>query len=748
MNLAELTRQLHAVRAAGRPLRFIRLAHAALANIDHAPELAAFTLQALVEQGLGGPARELLTLHPEACPPAEDIDEWRQALAQLPNGRVSWSELRDTFTRNLAALRGPQPDLADDLAGGERLLRDLHLYRAKDGTPLIARRAPGALRTWLPPLATTELDATVELPAGGALPACALVGLRAGKTITTIAQRTARLFLNYSQPLYVLEPDPALLTAALHVADFADLLEESRLHWFVGADAVKRFEQSLAEHPRRALPQMLFDFTETADMIAALKSAVASAEAARRAATDVIRADLRTRSAQRTLAEVARRLQPPGPVLAVTSRYTTVLQYATRDALAALRRQGFETHLLIEEADDEQLTPDLIADAIARHDPAVVLCLDHLRYEFPDIPRDVPLITWIQDPLPNLMCPQAGASIGPTDLVCGILKPRCVREFGYPPDQFVTLEAPVALEVFHDGPVDDAERARYACDLCFVSNASTPIANLYAEALTQYPPDLHPLLTELYERVQAMLANGEFQHDAGARLTREVAAAHGLTLAEETLNALADYYTYRMLDWGRRQETLTWAADWARRTGRTFKLYGRGWENHPDLADCAAGVIDHGEPLRRALCAAKLAFQLIPSGIRHQRTYEVLACGTLPLNRYCPRDFDWLSITEFVQRRAEGTLGEGAVFFPGLERITFETREQFEAMAETYLGNPTARAEVVREMRQVVIERCTFDGAMRQVIEKFQENLNRAATAEAAQLNDQASAESVAPIAP
>jgi hypothetical protein len=460
MNLAELTRQLHAVRAAGRPLRFIRLAHAALANIDHAPELAAFTLQALVEQGLGGPARELLTLHPEACPPAEDIDEWRQALAQLPNGRVSWSELRDTFTRNLAALRGPHPELADDLAGGERRLRDLHLYRAKDGTPLIARRAPGALRTWLPPLSTTELDATVELPAGGALPACALVGLRAGKTITAIAQRTARLFLNYSQPLYVLEPDPALLTAALHVADFADLLEESRLHWFVGADAVKHFEQSLAEHPRRALPQMLFDFTETADMIAALKSAVASAEAARRAATDVIRADLRTRSAQRTLAEVARRLQPPGPVLAVTSRYTTVLQYATRDALAALRRQGFETHLLIEEADDEQLTPDLIADAIARHDPAVVLCLDHLRYEFPDIPRDVPLITWIQDPLPNLMCPQAGASIGPTDLVCGILKPRCVREFGYPPDQFVTLEAPVALEVFHDGPVDDAERAR------------------------------------------------------------------------------------------------------------------------------------------------------------------------------------------------------------------------------------------------------------------------------------------------
>jgi hypothetical protein len=239
-----------------------------------------------------------------------------------------------------------------------------------------------------------------------------------------------------------------------------------------------------------------------------------------------------------------------------------------------------------------------------------------------------------------------------------------------------------------------------------------------------------------------MLAHGEFQHDAGARLTREVAAARGLTLAEAaTLNALADYYTYRMLDWGRRQETLTWAADWARRTGRTFKLYGRGWENHPDLADCAAGVIDHGEPLRRALCAAQLAFQLIPSGIRHQRTYEVLACGTLPLNRYCPRDFDWLSITEFVQRRAEGTLGEGAVFFPGLERITFETREQFEAMAETYLGNPTTRAEVVREMRQVVIERCTFDGAMRQVIEKFQQNLNRAATAEAAQLKDQASAE-------
>ena len=92
---------------------------------------------------------------------------------------------------------------------------------------------------------------------------------------------------------------------------------------------------------------------------------------------------------------------------------------------------GYETHMVIESADHETLSPIEMCRAILEHDPAMILLLDHLRYETPYLPRNLPLLTWIQDPLPNLLCRRAGESIGPMDFVCGYYFDQCTQEHGY-----------------------------------------------------------------------------------------------------------------------------------------------------------------------------------------------------------------------------------------------------------------------------------------------------------------------------
>jgi hypothetical protein len=426
----------------------------------------------------------------------------------------------------------------------------------------------------------------------------------------------------------------------------------------------------------------------------------------------------------------AERFKPPATVLGLTSRFTTMLQYSTRDLLEALESQGYRTEMLLESKDHEIIPPIEVCRKIRDLDPILVTVVDHLRYEYPHIPKNLPFLGWIQDPLGNMLCGRAGECIGPLDVVCGYYKTRCVNEFGYPADRFVPVPLPVSTRVFHDGPVDAESAARHACDICFVSHASVPIEEFYNSALADYPAGYQPFLAAIRDRVHRVLdEDGDLEVDtAAADLVRSTASQFGLSLTAEQLEHIKTHFAYRLFDWGRRQRTLAWVADWARRTGRVFKIYGRGWERHGSLAEFAAGPVEHGEPLRQAYRAAKLALQLIPSGFLHQRSYEVVASGCLPLTRYCPIDFGGLSVEEFGSRRERGEklLGAAAVL-PGFERIVFRTQAEFEALAERFLSDEGYAHGVQADLRGHVLRECTYDAVMRKVMTAACEQLAREA---------------------
>jgi hypothetical protein len=107
--------------------------------------------------------------------------------------------------------------------------------------------------------------------------------------------------------------------------------------------------------------------------------------------------------------------------------------------------------------------------------------------------------------------------------------------------------------------------------------------------------------------------------------------------ADDNADALGLYlfrhYALPLADRVLRQQTLAWAAAICERRGWRLRVYGRGWENHPDFAQFAAGEVVHGEDLRACYQSAAIHLHASVNTLVHQRVMECAMSGGLPIGR-------------------------------------------------------------------------------------------------------------------
>ena len=709
----------------GQTHTFLQQAHRALAAEPNAPDLAWLTLRTLVESGLGGPARELIEMRDDLQAAEADLGEVETIVSALPSGRVSWSGRRDVYERNAAVLLAGRGHLSEPLSSATGLLRGVHLYETKEGHFQISRRRAGCLREWFSSLCSLGEESKITLPNRGQIGPIAVTGVQHGNLIRDVYEKTHRVFLTLSHPIYLIEPDPIRFAAWLHCDDVSAWLGDQRVFVFVGDDAVGQFAQALIDEPDLPCPAQTLNMSGDPALAERVQSARLEVEKHRRAELDRLIAELEARYRDRDAAYWADRWRNPGTALSITSRFTTVLQYSNRDTMAALEALGYDTHTVLEREDHHALSPITVCHRLLDVDPDVFFIIDHLHYEHPHVPANLPFLTWVQDPLPNLLTRKAGESIGPTDFVFGYYRNRCIEEFGYPADRFYSQIVPVSTRVFYDGPVTGPDRKRFACDLMYAGNLQHTPASYHDYLCEENDPALHPLLKLIHQEATGLLKSGGHVHQTTAKpLVRPLVDRLGMKLSEDDLEHLATSALFRTFDLGYRLESIEWAAQWALKTGRTFKLYGKGWEDHPALAQFAQGPVEHGEPLRRAYRCARLSLQAIPSGYMHQRTFEAVGSGSLVLVRYSPNDFWNMTLEEFRDALAAGEEIRGASGrFPRLDRVTFRNAEEFEAMAESYLNDPDRYETTRREFHTAVMDGFTYRAVISDVISKVHQTL-------------------------
>ncbi len=565
-------------------------------------------------------------------------------------------------------------------------------------------------------------------------------------------------------PIYLIMKDLERFRAILHLQDWSKLLADGRMRLFAGPCAFEDFRRSLVEESTTPAPRIAVTVDPTIwPPNLTLDAALTGANSELAARFAAITCQLQTLYTPQTSLALTAKYQTSQPlrVLGITSRYTTFLQYSMRDWLEAFSRQGHQTRLVIENEDHEIPNRVSLAGAVAEFKPDLVVIIDHFRDEFTGLPPHIPAVMWVQDRLPNIYCAAAGQRQGPLDYVIGYSRVELTQKFGYPASRFMPAMPGVNEARFSPSLTAQAELDPYRCDVSFVSTCVMPAEQIIREEADRIgTPLARRLLDDLLQRLSAI-------YEAGGSITTSEAIRDIISQAlvrnavSADVNNLVDLFTHRVNNSLFRHQAIGWVAE----MGVNLHLYGKGWEKHPSFARYARGHADNQKQLPLIYQASTINLQITPFGAVHQRLLDGLGAGGFFLLRsvaadelellrrdmwqWCRRQ-DVRSGAEMVARRDKdlsillkryaeigavdpstdpdycfAALEECALadftrtantLWPDSHRVTFSTKEQLQAQVRHFLAAPQERQEIVRSMRQRVLETHTYEAITRRML--------------------------------
>lgn len=697
---------------------------------------------ALAVLGLVEPAREIMEAMATTASDRRELDALAQHLEGIPASEAPQSEVMERLERAAQRLERLGADgEADRLRAGAPRLR---AARCRSGYWHVSIVQSVGLRTW--PLGIRRPVVDPALPRQFAPlrgHAVLLIGVTAEPLIEAVMAATMSApgssaapapGTGIVPPIYVAESDEDRLAAWLATPGRSALLASERVLLCPGRDGAARYRDLLER--REGLPphSAVVEIHKDAPLRAAMDETAAAMRRAREATRARARETIVRRDAARSDAERAARLTPGATIVGFVSRFTTMVRHSMRDIGDALEAMGYRFILCEEHSAIEPHTAHAIARLVADEDPALIVMINHLRREHADLFGEVPVLTWVQDPVEEILSVASGTSIAQRDFVVGYFSRRLVEEFGYPPDRVLGLGwYPVSAVRFHDAPLPaGSAQDPPPVDLVYVGHLhETPEEFIRSHRQGQAAPAAR-LLDAMAAAVDRVIGQGRHLGPAGAAVLVEAAAEEtGATLAHDGAERLGGSFVHRLFDLRFRLQSLRWAASWARDTGRRMSVYGRGWERVPDLAGLAAGPVEHGEPLRRVYRAATLALQTIPTGFMHQRSFESILSGAIPIIRATPVDFGPDGIDAFTRHYGEGSaapFGAGRHGFAGLASHAFDSEAAFRACAERLLADRTSADARRRAWAQHIRSLAGYDARLPGILEFVRHGLTDRST--------------------
>jgi len=706
---------------------------------------------------------------------------WADAAEALGGRPGSEPALLGRLCRNLAALQTHRPDVYEpvvrELAAGRPATR-YATYAVDAQTFGLALRQPDgrlvALCNGRNPLDAARQVADQTRAGDDPGQAVGLMGLGEGHVLIRLAADPPKLFMTQRQAVFIFEPDVELLLACLKAHDWSGAdgpIAQPRFQWFIGGGYDVRFERAFEAQDYLPLPKALVrqgpDGSAIADRYMRVRDRI-------RDRIDKLQARINARYANRGGAEYAALFGDDPPrrprVLFQTSRFTTVLQYATADTAAAFAALGYDTHTLIEPADHLRFTNVTLQRVIDRFEPDLVFNIDHLRSEYGDtIPPQLPYICWVQDHLPNLTDAQAGATVNAREFVLNMLATLYEQQWGYPGSQLVAV--PKLTRIPHrprrweqDGP-----------DLVYVSNASADPQRILADAAAASAGHAaqQRIVEEAGRRILATYAAGQSLPTMGhvGAIADDALRDMGIARIDAAGRArLVHLLNHPLNDALYRQQALAWAADAADALGLQLAIYGNRWEQHPRFARHAQGPVAYGRPLEELTRSARICLQIVPSYCLHQRLIDGLAAGGFFLVRTNPADTVFprlaalltshaphaqtaeqalrqvpdgqrgclqnlieqakpladigspVDIVAWTRRAIESgvldpALPDGAL--PRLGDVGFNDPEQLRRRMERYIDDRPARDAIAAEQRGFVASRLTYEHGMRRAMRRI-----------------------------
>jgi hypothetical protein len=630
----------------------------------------------------------------------------------------------------------------------------------KDGTVKILAAGPD-------PRAAAEAALTRGHDAFETGEPIAVVELADGHLLSALAARPkpASLVLSMQQGVDLVETDVHLVTVCLMLHEWAGAdgpIADPRFGWFVGPDAVKQYADRFAHDPMLRPPQVVLGRESRRQTLREALSA-ATAKMDEQAQRWRRRVDEHYADYDCRPLTVGTTNRPR--VLLMTSRFTTVLKYSTADCEQAFAKLGWRTRTLIEPTDTHRMTTTAVTQALATFRPDLVFSIDHLRcHSGAGIPAKLPYVCWIQDQLPKLTCPEAGASVTDRDFVLSMVGPMYTRQWGYPARQMIDVPK------LTRPPVRPAKWDSLGHDLTYVSSASQ-------QPETMLQPFAHdPLLAEAAKRVVEVYERGDALPTMGhvGQVLDGACRDLGRGLSMPDRAKCVNHLCLPLNNALYRQQALRWVARVADDLDLDLALYGPGWDQHPDFAQYAKGPVEYGPALEQLTRDSKINLQIIPSFCLHQRLLDGLVAGGFFLVRQHPTDVLMPRLLELLDDQSQtveealanagpkraaleklfeeakcltdlgmpidlvewlrcGQRGEllntSGRALPRLDKVSFADEASLRQRIERFVKDPAARRRVAAQQRENVVHRLSYTAGLRRALARIGRLLTESTTA-------------------
>lgn len=708
---------------------------------------------------------------------------WAQAAdllgALAAHDAASAIQLR--LARNMAALREARPAIYDELTKTPTRTR-CQLVQLERGQLSIQQELllPGAgdkprvLSTSPDPaaaLANILRQVEPHLARAAALTVC---GFGDGYFIESIARMpppAKPVAPGMQSAIFLIEPDFEVITHCFMIHDLSGptgAIRQQRCYWFVGPDWRAKLACELARDLYLPGPAGLFGQglrqAETIPQARAAFDGVSEIEdtLGRRVHEAYTGFD------RKTLIDVLGPTPSRKPrVVLLTSRFTTVLQYSTRDVARAMEGLGWETRVFIEPTPWHSTSDRALKQLLIDFKPDLVFSIDHLRRENPSLyPDELPYVCWIQDDMPNLTCTIAGRSIGRRDFVL------CADELAFNLRYDYPLRQNIYVHKFTRVPERPATWKADGDDLAFVSNTSRLPRDIADEAVAglRVPEDVRRLVRAACDRMIATYETGGAFHAflQVRRLIESLERELNIPIESRDSREQLILFLFNHLNNALyRQQTLRWIADAADALGLKLGLYGKGWDNHPAFARFARGSVRYGDDLERLTRATKINLQILPYSCLHQRLLDGLVAGGFFLIRAHPLDISNVRLSRLVREHvppdvrtladarkrltgdalktleeildanvqyldpppddaiaySHAAIEKGLSYLyevlPRLEDVTFNNADEARALIARYIADPSARESVGTEQRHFVESYHTYTYGLRRVLSRI-----------------------------
>jgi hypothetical protein len=650
------------------PWSFLPLICEAVARAPQDPVLRLLAAAHFARVGLRTAAQDMLAGVPAVMADEPDIAGLTEAIARLEPDQIPPERRIATCQSNLRALGDRGQELRPHMEAWAEGLDDRLACRATDGNVVIRR---GARWHLLGDERAGARSAIASLPADHAGAPLYIEGLCPPWVVQRALAARAPRPDGYAPPTVILQADPLEALDGLSLVDLSAALARCNVRVVVGEDAAVRLASLVAEKWEYHLsgPTLSLHATRTR-LNPTLPYSLARAETEQSARTAECASRVQQLYAGRTPQWWRSRFDqaadggPPLRVLLPTCRYTTFLQHSARDLARAMEAMGCQTRVVIEPDAGTRLAAGAYQRAIAEFEPDLVVFINYPRVMLGEVfPATLPFVCWAQDAMPHLFDARVGSAQGPLDFLMGYTFPELFSVHRYPRERALSITLAADEHKFHAGEVAPGDRSRFECEIAYASHQSeTPDqqhARLREMAASQLGirhaiDRLRPLVERETSKPLSDLHHTLIRDEVAAELAREL----GRPAEPRVVDAVYKSYFQACADRLLRHQTLEWAARIARRRGWRFRLYGRGWERHPTLAEFAAGELSHGEDLRASYRCAGVHLHVTGLSAVHQRIMECVLAGGVPMCRFQAAE-RWTLLTWYHERAvAQGAAPE------------------------------------------------------------------------------------------